>query len=76
MNERCFAIKKNGECKALDVKHCPGCGQCSFYMPVWMYERDRDRAFGHINRLPEARQLEIANKYYGDKMPWKRSDAQ
>lgn len=74
MNERCFALKHNGECKELDVKRCPGCSACGFFKPIWMYERDRERAFRRISEMPMDKQTAIAHKYYGDKMPWKRSE--
>ena len=76
MNERCFALKHNGACKALEMERCPNYASCQFYKPVWMHERDRDRAYGRINSLPEERQAEIAHKYYGDRMPWKRSNVE
>jgi hypothetical protein len=31
-------------------------------------------AYERMRRMPESRQYEISEKYYGGKMPWKREE--
>ncbi|MEF9879098.1 MAG: hypothetical protein RSE58_06150 [Clostridia bacterium] len=71
LNERCFAQKHKGGCTALITQHCPGAGQCAFFKPKWMHERDTQRIHYRLSHMPSDKQLAIAQKYYGGKMPWK-----
>lgn len=71
MNEKCFAIRKQGACGALTVKACVGYQKCPFYKPVWMYRRDQKRIDVKLCALPEEEQQDIADKYHNGKMPWK-----
>ena len=70
MNEKCFALRKGCVCSALSVKNCVGYQNCSFYRPVWQMEQRRKKANMRLDRLPIARQLEIAAKYHHGEMPW------
>lgn len=69
MNEKCFALQRNGKCRAVDG-NCPGHAACAFYKPRWKFEKDQRLAYCKLAALPGERQREIADKYYGGRMPW------
>ena len=71
MNEKCFAMRRNGVCSALTVKGCPGYGRCAFHKPFWMYRRDQKRIDVRLCALPQAKQQAIASKYHNGKMLWR-----
>ena len=49
MNEKCFALQRDKECRALD-KNCHG--YCSFYKPVWKHKKERRLANAKLSALP------------------------
>lgn len=65
----CFALKPNG-CSALVIVACPA--KCRFYKSREQREADRQKAYEHMNSLPEDQQLMIADTYYKGKRPWIR----
>lgn len=67
MNEKCFALQRNEECRALDKNFH---GHCSFYKPVWKHKKDRRLANAKLSALPIEKQMHIADKYYAGCMPW------
>jgi len=71
MSNRCFALRKNGGCGALNVDSCLSREACAFYKQRHEQERDLKAANIRISALPEETQLEIAEKYHGGRMPWK-----
>ena len=71
MNERCFAMRRNGKCGALNVNQCPNYASCPFYKPVWKAELDTARTNRKLCRMPEEAQLHIAEKYHNGDMPWR-----
>ena len=71
MNNRCFALRKNDGCGALNVDSCLGREACVFYKQRHEHERDLKAVNVRLNALPEEIQLEIAEKYHGGRMPWK-----
>ena len=71
MNEKCFAMRKNGVCGALTVKSCSGYEKCPFYKPIWKRLRDQEAANARLCALPEEEQQMIADKYHNGKMPWR-----
>lgn len=71
MNEKCFAMRKNGVCGTLTVKSCSGYEKCPFYKPIWKRLRDQDAANARLCALPEEEQQMIADKYHNGSMPWR-----
>lgn len=71
MNERCFAMRRNGKCNALNVDRCPNYASCPFYKPSWKAERDTARLNQKLCALPMDEQQRIADKYHNGKMPWR-----
>lgn len=71
MSDRCFMLRKKGNCGALSVESCPGWGKCVFYKRRRDYERDLKTANARLCLLPEKVQLKIAEKYHGGRMPWR-----
>lgn len=69
MNEKCFALQRNGKCRAV-VGNCPGYGSCVFYKPRWKFEKEQRLALMKLSALPAEKQTIIADKYYGGKMLW------
>ena len=67
MNEKCFALQRNEECRALDKNFH---GHCSFYKHVWKHKKDRRLANAKLSALPIEKQMHIADKYYAGCMPW------
>ena len=67
MNEKCFALQRNEECRALD-KNCHG--HCAFYKPVWKHKKERRLANVKLSALPVEKQIHIADKYSAGCMPW------
>ena len=67
MNEKCFALQRNEECRALDKNFH---GHCSFYKTVWKHKKDRRLANAKLSALPIEKQMHIADKYYAGCMPW------
>lgn len=72
LNEKCFAIDKNGGCRALEVRHCPGYSRCAFYKARWVQERDLDRIDAKLQAMSEEKQRHIADKYHHGDMPWRK----
>ena len=64
-------LRRSGKCSALVKGICPNYASCPFYKPVWMAERDVERANRKLCALPMDEQLNIAEKYYNDEMPWR-----
>lgn len=71
MNEKCFAMRRQCSCGALTVKGCPGYQHCTFYKPIWMYQRDQSQINVKLSGLPLEVQQCIAEKYHHGQMPWK-----
>ena len=71
MNDKCFAMRKNGACVALSVKRCLGYGKCPFYQPSWKCLCDQDKANARLRALPKDEQRAIADKYHNGNMPWR-----
>ena len=78
--ERCFAYippeergRHRFNCKAL-TENCPGFEVCSFYKSVRQNAADRKAADVLLCSLNEDRQCEIALKYHGGRMPWKKGE--
>ena len=75
MNEKCFAMKTvlegTGICVCREDK-CPGYEACPFYKPAWKFERDLEKKYRRLARLPEEMQRHISYKYYRGMMPWRR----
>lgn len=72
IDEKCFALSKSRDCRALEIRSCPGYKQCAFYKPRWKHERDLSRVEARFSGLSEEKQSEIANKYYHGQMPWRK----
>lgn len=58
----CIHLMENGRCRELSFKKCVG-------KTVLTKQKWSNR----LNSLDEKRQREISDKYYGGKMPWKKS---
>jgi hypothetical protein len=71
LNECVFHFKTNG-CKIMSNKRCHK--QCSFYLTRECQAASIEVAYERMRRMPESRQFEISEKYYGGKMPWKREE--
>lgn len=57
-----------GCCSCLEE---PDCGKrCPFFRRWTAYEESRSRVYLSLQALPPARQLAIAEKYYGGRLPW------
>ena len=61
-------------CKILDIKECMG-ENCSFFKTAKQQKADRAKAYLHIASLGYLKQRNIADKYYGGKMPWLKGGA-
>jgi len=70
-NECVFHFKSNG-CKIMSNKRCSK--RCSFYLTREQQTASIEVAYERMRRMPESRQHEISEKYYGGKMPWKREE--
>lgn len=68
--DRCVFLGADGSCEKLNQKECP-VGGCSFQ--VLPEEEEAKRAYWakRLSALDEARQKEIAKKYYGGGKPWR-----
>lgn len=69
LNECVFHFKSNG-CKIMSNKRCSK--RCSFYLTREQQTASIEVAYERVRRMPESRQHEISEKFYGGKMPWKR----
>ena len=69
MNEKCFALQRNGECRALDRDRRGPC-PCVFYKPVWKHKKEQRLAHQKLTALSVEKQMYIADKYYAGCMPW------
>ncbi len=72
INEKCFALGKSCDCRALEISRCPGYLQCKFYKPKWKYKRDLILVMARFYSLSDEKQIAIANKYYYGRMPWRK----
>jgi len=70
-NECVFHYAKNS-CKIMSNKRCPK--RCSFYLTREQQMVSIGVAYERMRRMPDSRQHEISEKYYGGKMPWKREE--
>lgn len=68
----CFASRK-GKCSVLNVSKCEGL-KCGFYKTEAQITEERGKTFKRIKSLEKEEQLEISEKYYGNKMPWLKGD--
>ena len=71
MNERCFAMKRDGMCGALTVTGCPGYAACAFYKPIWKHKKDVALVNKKLCALPTSKQADIAERYHQGRMPWR-----
>jgi len=71
LNECVFHFKSNG-CKIMSNKRCSK--RCSFYLMREQQTASIEVAYERMRRMPESRQHEISEKYYGGKMPWEREE--
>lgn len=72
MNEKCFALKNKGRCRALTNETCCGFDSCPFYKGKTQAAQDEEKANERLRALPREEQSYIAGKYYGGAMPWAR----
>ena len=61
------------ECQAT-ITTCALGDQCPFYKKMSDHIKSCEDAYKRISKLPEEKQTEIADKYYGGAMPWKDED--
>ena len=67
----CFALKKNGECRALNSHR--NCGElCVFFKTTEQQNEGIRRAYLRLSTLPTEQQLYIADTYYKGSMPWRK----
>ena len=77
MNEKCFALRKDGECRALECRLCMNSyDDCPFYKPVKQALQDRAARYERISSLTEAQQEKISARYYEGRMPWRKEAAE
>jgi len=69
--ECAFHFSANG-CRIMSNKRCPK--RCSFFLTREQQTSSIEVAYERMRRMPESRQYEISEKYYGGKMPWKREE--
>ena len=70
-DKQCFAINDKGKCGATAGGSCAGYGNCPLYKPRWLQQLDLKQAHARLRALPEDTQMDIAEKYYRGKMPWR-----
>ncbi|MBQ9783778.1 MAG: hypothetical protein IJW44_04590 [Clostridia bacterium] len=68
--DRCVFLGANDTCEKLNQKVCP-VGGCSFQVLPGEEEQKRESWAKRLSALDEARQKEIAKKYYGGGRPWR-----
>jgi len=68
----CFALRK-GKCSVLNVKKCDELS-CSFYKTKQQLQQEKHLTFKRIKTLDKSTQLQIAQSYYGNKMPWLKEE--
>ncbi len=69
--EKCFGFR-NYKCQVLYNDACKGCdNKCKFYATDAQMVEARHQANCHISTLWPTKQVDIADKYYGGKMPWR-----
>ena len=69
MTNKCFAVKENGECKALTFNRCIG-ESCVFFKTRKVQNESLKRASERLKQLPIESQIYIAEKYHNGKMLW------
>mgnify|MGYP001207977343 CR=1 FL=1 len=73
MLKKCFSVRWDGSCRALNVKGCPGKWRCSFFRTLWEHETDLEAANARLRTLTDALQSEISERYYKGRMPWREN---
>lgn len=63
------AFSKGNACKILTVKMCSG-ESCSFAQTKAQIDASQKKELKRLASLDKAQQRYIAEKYYGNKMPW------
>ena len=66
----CVFLQENGRCSRLNREACAG-EDCSFLTTHERSDQGRYKWASRLSALSEARQSEIAKKYYGGTKPWK-----
>ena len=64
MSEKCFLLRRNSGCGALNVKGCPGKSHGPFFKTLWEHEEDLEAANAKLRALTDGLQSEIAEWYY------------
>ena len=67
----CIHLTENCKCSVLIVDDCIGEG-CTFFKGTLEKSISEMNFNQRLNSLDENRQKQIANIYYGGKMPWKK----
>lgn len=68
----CIHLMENGRCRELSFKKCVG-KNCRFCTIKDKTVLTKQKWSNRLNSLDEKRQREISDKYYGGKMPLKKS---
>jgi hypothetical protein len=69
MNNKCFGFKDNNTCKILKVRRCVG-KKCPFAKTAKEYIDSKQKAYARLASLSIQSQKDIADRYFGGKMPW------
>lgn len=69
MNEKCFALMKNGSCLALTETCCQD-SPCAFFKTEAELEESKAKSHARLASLDRHSQQYIADTYYGGIMPW------
>lgn len=65
----CFGMKENGKCTVLSGGICMGTS-CGFYKTREEQQESVKKANERLRKLPEHKQEDIAERYYGGKRGW------
>ena len=77
MNEKCFALRKDGECRALECRLCmTSYADCPFYKSTTQAKQDKAARFERLARLPQEQQERISARHYEGRMPWRKEAAE
>jgi hypothetical protein len=68
-NNFCIGKNKRNGCKKLSVDKCIG-ESCSFIQTKEQAGDSQKKSFERLASLDKEDQCDIADKYYGGKMPW------
>ncbi len=69
---KCYAVLDKNRCKILKIKNCKG---CAFFRTPTQNVQSLDAVFIRLASLEALQQIDLADRYYGGKMPWQGAES-